>query len=132
MNLNKVLLAGHVGSVEVKQFETGRKLVQISLATTDGYKKGDTYQSKTEWHRIIMAIPALAEKAAEAIGKGDTIYVEGSITTNSWVTKDGTKKEIREISCTTYKMLKKAIAKDEKEWNQPNTHITNNKKEEQW
>jgi hypothetical protein len=29
-------------------------------------------------------------------------------------------------------MLKKAIAKDEKEWNQPNTHITNNKKEEQW
>lgn len=132
MNLNKVLLAGHVGSVEVKQFETGRKLVQISLATTDGYKKGDTYQSKTEWHRIIMAIPALAERASEAIGKGDTIYVEGSITSNSWTTKDGTKKEIKEIACTTYKMLKKAIGSEVKEWNQPETHITNNKKETQW
>jgi single-strand DNA-binding protein len=132
MNLNKVLLAGNVGSIEVKDYETGRKLVQLSLATVDSYKKNGEWVGKTEWHRVIISIQALAERAATSIGKGDTIYVEGSITTNSWVTKDGTKKELREISCTTYKMLRKAFAKDEKEWNQPNTHIANNKKEEKW
>lgn len=132
MNLNKVLLAGYVGSIETKVFGTGRKLVQISLATTDGYKKGDAYESKTEWHRVIIALPALAERASEAIGKGDTIYIEGSINSNSWTTKDGTKKEIKEISCTTYKMVRKSVINDVKEWNQPNTQITNNKNEEKW
>ena len=39
MNINKVILAGRVGTVEVKEFATGKIIVQISLATTDGYKK---------------------------------------------------------------------------------------------
>ena len=36
-SVNKVILLGSVGSVEVKE-----KLVQISLATTAGYKKKDS------------------------------------------------------------------------------------------
>ena len=82
-SLNKVCLLGNIGKVETKTFENGKKLVQVSLATSDGYKKGDKWEEKTEWHRCIFAIPALADRAA-SIQKGDKIYVEGSINTNSW------------------------------------------------
>lgn len=122
MNLNKVILAGRVGSVEVKQFENGNKLVQASLATTDGYKKGDKWENKTEWHRLIFAIPSLADRASN-IGKGDVIYVEGAINTNEWETKDGEKKQIKEISCTTFKTIAKASA-EKKEYNQPKTTVS--------
>lgn len=121
-SVNKVVLLGNVGGVEVKSFENGKKLVQLSLATSDGYKKGDKWEEKTEWHRCIFAIPALAERAA-GIQKGDKIYVEGSINTNSWTTKDGEKKEIKEISCTMFKTFVKAKT-DQKEFNQPKTTVT--------
>ena len=124
-SVNKVVLLGNVGGVEVKSFENGKKLVQLSLATSDGYKKGDKWEEKTEWHRCIFAIPALAERAA-GIQKGDKIYVEGSINTNSWTTKDGEKKEIKEISCTMFKTFVKAKT-EQKEFNQPKTTVTESK-----
>jgi len=122
MNINKVILAGRVGTVEVKEFETGRTVVQVSLATTDGYKKKDEWVNTTEWHRLIFAIPSLAERA-KAIGKGDVIYVEGSINTNEWTTKEGEKKQIKEISCTSFKTFAKAKG-EPKEFNQPKTTVS--------
>lgn len=124
-SVNKVVLLGNVGKTEVKEFENGKKLVQISLATSDGYKKGDKWEEKTEWHRCIFAIPALAERAS-SINKGDKIYVEGSINTNSWTTKEGEKKEIKEISCTMFKTFSKAKT-EEKEFHQPKTTVTQSK-----
>jgi len=122
MNINKVILAGRVGTVEVKEFATGKIIVQISLATTDGYKKNDEWVNTTEWHRLIFAMPNLAEKA-KGIGKGDVIYVEGSINTNEWTTKEGEKKQIKEISCTSFKTFAKAKALP-KEFNQPKTTVS--------
>lgn len=109
-SLNKVLLIGNVGNKEVRDLQNGNKIVQLSLATTSGYKKADgSWENKTEWHRCIFAIPALAEKAA-LINKGDKIYIEGSINTNSWTTKEGEKKEVKEISCTMFTTFQKATS----------------------
>jgi len=83
------------------------------LATSTRYKKPDgNWDDKTEWHRCIFVIPALAERAV-SINKGDKIYVEGSISTNAWVTKEGEKREMKEISCTTFTTFAKAVSKDE-------------------
>ena len=121
-SVNKVTLLGNVGNIEVKSFDNGKKLVQLSLATSDGYKKNDEWVEKTEWHRCIFAIPALADRAA-SIQKGDKIYVEGSISTNAWTTKDGEKKEIKEISCTMFKTFSRAKTA-EQEYNQPKTTVS--------
>lgn len=109
--INKVVLLGNVGNTETRDLDGGKKIVQISIATSDGYKKGDEFIDKTEWHRCIFAIPALAERAS-TIKKGDKVYVEGSISTNSWTTKEGEKKEIKEISCTTLKVFSRAEKAD--------------------
>jgi len=111
-SLNKVLLIGNVGNKEVKDLQNGSKLVQLSLATSSRYKKPDgEWDNKTEWHRCIFIIPALAERAA-SISKGDKIYGEGSISTNAWVTKEGEKKEMKEILCTSFTTFAKAQEKE--------------------
>ena len=106
-SMNKVILIGNVGSVEVKEFGEGKFLVQISVATSSGYKKKDgEYENITEWHRCIFAIPALAERAK-------TIQVEGSIRTNKWTDKEsGDDRSSKEISATFYSTFRKA-KKDE-------------------
>lgn len=119
-SINKVILLGSVGTVEFKK----EKVVQISLATSSGYKKKDSdeWVNKTEWHRLIFSLPGLVEKAKN-ISKGDSIYVEGSINTNSWTSKEGEKKEIKEIAVVTFMTMAKAKT-PEREYNQPKTTIT--------
>lgn len=108
--MNKVTLVGNVGSVEVKEYERDgqtKYIVQVSVATSDGYKKGDEWVNETEWHKCIFAIGNLAERA-KSIGKGDTIEVNGSIKSNNWTDKDGNKHKDKEIAATSFRTWRKA------------------------
>ena len=104
--INRVTLLGNVGNVEVKEFDNGRKLVQVSIATSESYKKGEEWVDKTEWHKSIFGIPNLAERATK-IQKGDKLYVEGAIQTNSWKDKEGNDRSIKEINCTMFRTFLK-------------------------
>lgn len=110
-SLNKVTLIGNVGNIEIKEYEKGgekKPLVQVSLATSDGYKdKNGEWQNNTEWHKCVFAIPSLAERA-KSIGKGDSIMVEGSIKTNKWADKEGNENSYKEIAVVSYKTWRKA------------------------
>lgn len=107
-SINSVLLLGNVGSAEVKEFGEGKCLVQVSVATTSGYKKKDgDYVNITEWHKCIFAIPNLAERA-KGIQVGDTIEVRGSIKTNKWEDKEGNERSTKEISATHYTTHRRA------------------------
>jgi single-stranded DNA-binding protein len=50
--------------------------------------------------------------------------VEGSISTNAWTTKDGEKKEYKEISCTIFKTFARANKDGAKDFNQPKTSVS--------
>jgi single-strand DNA-binding protein len=105
MSVNKVMLLGNVGSIDVKSFDNGGKIVNISVATSDSYKKGEEWINKTEWHKCFCGIPAIVERA-ERINKGDMVHVEGSIVTRTWE-KDGEKRESKEISFNSIKVISK-------------------------
>ena len=113
MSVNKVILLGNVGSVDIKSFDNGGKIVNISVATSESYKKGDEWVNKTEWHRCSCGIPAVVERA-DRINKGDMVYLEGSIVTRSWE-KDGEKKESKEISFNTIRVINKNNKEDQSE-----------------
>jgi single-strand DNA-binding protein len=102
--INKVILLGNVGNVEVKTFDGGGKIVNINLATSESYKKGDEYVDKTEWHRCVFSMPSIIERA-EKINKGDKIYVEGTIQTKTWTSKEGENKESKDIFCVSLKVM---------------------------
>lgn len=117
MSVNKVILLGNVGSVDIKSFDNGGKIVNISVATTESYKKGDEWINKTEWHRCSCGIPAIVERA-DRINKGDMVYLEGTIVTRSWE-KDGEKRDAKEISFNTIRVINKNAKSDEVEGTAP-------------
>jgi single-strand DNA-binding protein len=111
MSVNKVILLGNVGSIDVKTFDNGGKIVNISVATTESYKKGEEWINKTEWHRCSCGIPAVVERA-DRINKGDMVYVEGSIVTRTWE-KDGEKRESKEVSFNSIRVINKNKSEEE-------------------
>jgi len=113
MSVNKVMLLGNVGSVDFRSFDNGGKIVNISVATSESYKKGEEWINKTEWHRCSCGIPSVVERA-ERINKGDMVSIEGSIVTRTWE-KDGEKKESKEISFDKIKVISKNTKSDESE-----------------
>lgn len=111
MSVNKVILLGNVGSIDIKSFDNGGKIVNISVATTESYKKGEEWINKTEWHRCSCGIPAVVERA-DRINKGDMVYVEGSIVTRTWE-KDGEKRESKEVSFNSIRVISKNTKSEE-------------------
>ena len=110
-SINKVILLGNIGSIDVKSFDNGGKIVNISVATTESYKKGEEWINKTEWHRCSCGIPAVVERA-DRINKGDMVYIEGSIVTRTWE-KEGEKKESKEVSFNNIRVISKNTKSEE-------------------
>lgn len=104
--INKVILIGNLGKdPEVKTLESGAKVANFSLATSESYKGKDGQRvTQTEWHNIVLW-RGLAEVAEQYLKKGNQVYIEGKIRSRSWEDKDGNKKYITEIQGDNLTML---------------------------
>ncbi|MDR1793434.1 MAG: single-stranded DNA-binding protein [Bacteroidales bacterium] len=105
--INKVILVGNLGKdPEVKAFESGVKVAQFTLATTENYKDKNTGERKevTEWHNIVCW-RGLAEVAERYLAKGRQIYVEGKLRTRSWDDTNGVKHYVTEVVADNFIML---------------------------
>jgi single-strand DNA-binding protein len=107
MNLNKAELIGNlVGDPAAKKLPSGQSLVRFRLATNSDWKsaKSKEAQQRAEYHELI-AFGKLADVAAKYLKKGDKVYVDGRLTTNSWQGKDGAKHSRTEIVLQNLIML---------------------------
>lgn len=98
-SVNKVILIGNLGKdPEVKYTPQGTAVAKFSLATNERFKdKSGEWQDRTEWHNI-TCWARLAEIAGEYLKKGRTVYIEGSLRTDSWEDKQtGQKKYMTNI-----------------------------------
>ncbi|HLI62992.1 MAG TPA: single-stranded DNA-binding protein [Terriglobales bacterium] len=95
-SVNKVILIGNLGKdPEIKYTPSGMAVAHFSLATNDRVKDKDgNWTDRTEWHNIVL-FDRKAEVAGEYLKKGRTVYIEGSIRTNSWDDKDTGQKKYR-------------------------------------
>jgi single stranded DNA-binding protein len=111
--VNKVILIGNVGSVDVKEFDNGGKIVNLSIATSEGYKKDGEWVNITEWHRCSSGIPSIVERASK-VSKGDVLYIEGSLKTRKWTSKEGEERETKEVNFVSMRTITKrdAISND--------------------
>jgi single-strand DNA-binding protein len=95
---NTVQLIGNVGNdPEIKTFDGGKKLANITLATNDSYKndKGEKVE-QTEWHKVV-AWGKTADIIEKYVTKGLQIAVEGKLTHRSYDDKNGEKRYITEV-----------------------------------
>ena len=105
VSLNKVTLIGNVGKEpEIRLTQEGKEIVTFPLATTENWKDKNSGErrEKTEWHRIVVFIPALVNIIKNYINKGTRVYIEGSLQTREWNDQTGIKKYTTEIVLQTY------------------------------
>jgi single-strand DNA-binding protein len=99
-SINKVTLVGNIGTEpEVKTFQNGNKVVNLSLATSERWKDKESGEMKTntEWHRVVIFNPILADIAEKYIKKGSKVYLEGQLQTRKWQDNSGVDKYTTEI-----------------------------------
>ena len=104
-SVNKVILVGNLGKdPEIKNLDSGSKVVNFSVATSESFKdKSGNKQTTTEWHNVVFW-GKLADIAETYLKKGSKIYLEGKIKTRSWE-QDGVKKYATDIVGTSLTML---------------------------
>jgi single-strand DNA-binding protein len=103
--LNSVTLVGLVGSdPEQRQAKgNGLKFTVLSVATQRAWKNtNDEWSSKTEWHRIAIFRPRLAEYVATAIKKGSHVLVEGSLVSSIYERPNGKSKKSATTKITSW------------------------------
>ena len=106
-SVNRVTLIGNAGrDPEMRTFQNGDKVTNLSIATTEKWKDKASGEMKeaTEWHRLVFN-GRMAEIAEQYVKKGSSIYVEGSIKTRKWTDKDGAEKFATEIRVIDLKLL---------------------------
>jgi single-strand DNA-binding protein len=103
--INKVTLLGHLGKDPiVRRTEAGVPVATFSMATSETYKDKDgNKQTKTEWHNIVVW-RGLAEVAEKYLKKGSLLYLEGKMTTRSYVV-DNITRYTTEIVAENFQML---------------------------
>ena len=107
MSVNKVILVGNLGNdPEVKQFENGGMIANVSIATSERWTDRNTGERKehTEWHRVVFN-NKLAEIAQQYLRKGSQVYIEGSIHTRKWQDNQGIERYSTEIRANQMQML---------------------------
>ena len=108
MSVNKVILIGNVGKdPEVRHLDRNMAVANIALATTErGYtlQNGTQVPERTEWHNVVLW-GGLAEVAEKYVHKGDRIYIEGKIRTNTYEDQNGIRRYRTEILAESMEML---------------------------
>ncbi|MCA0231682.1 single-stranded DNA-binding protein [Runella limosa] len=104
--VNKVILLGNLGSdPEVRHLENGSAVARFNIATSESYtnRSGERVE-QTEWHRIELW-DNLAKIAEQYLRKGNTVYIEGKLRTETWVDKEGKQREGKTVRGTTLTLV---------------------------
>jgi single-strand DNA-binding protein len=87
MYLNSATVVGFVGAdPEQRQTKSnGAKFTVLSVATQRSWKNAqDEWSSKTEWHRVCVFSPRLADYVLQSIEKGSHVFIEGSLISSTY------------------------------------------------
>ena len=105
-SVNKVILVGNLGrDPEVRTSQDGSKIVNLNIATSESWKDRGTGErkEKTEWHRVVIFNPNLADIAERYLKKGSSVYIEGALQTRKWTDQSGQEKYSTEVVIGRFK-----------------------------
>ncbi len=104
-SVNKVILVGNLGNdPDVRTMQSGDKVVNLSIATSESWKDKATGERKenTQWHRVVVFNQGLVNVCENYLKKGSKLYIEGQLETRSWE-QDGQKKYTTEVVLRPYR-----------------------------
>jgi single-strand DNA-binding protein len=96
--VNKVILLGNVGAIEVRRTQDGRPIVNMRLATSESWKTKDgERKERTDWHSVVIFSEGLCKVAEQYLRKGSKLYIEGQLQTRKWKDADGSDRYSTEV-----------------------------------
>lgn len=106
---NKVQLIGNLGNApEVRNTESGKKLVRFSIATNESYRNASGEKvTETQWHNVV-AWGKVAEIAEKYLAKGSEVAIEGKLMNRNYTDKEGNKKYVTEVQVNELLLMGKA------------------------
>jgi single-strand DNA-binding protein len=99
-SVNKVILVGNLGrDPEIRSFQNGGRVANLSLATSESWKDRTTGErkEKTEWHRVAIFNDRLVEVVEKYLKKGSKVYIEGQLETRKWTDQSGAERYTTEV-----------------------------------
>jgi len=133
--LNSVTIIGFVGAdPEQRQARNnnGSKFTVLSVATQRSWKNAqDEWSSKTEWHRVCIFRPRLAEYVATAIKKGSHVLVEGSLISTAYERGNGKGKKAKTTKQTFWCIRADVVRKLDRGEPEPETVVSGSNAAEQ-
>lgn len=105
-SVNKVILVGNLGNdPEVRAMQSGDKVVNLSVATSESWKDKATGERKenTQWHRVVIFNQGLVNVCQNYLKKGSKVYIEGQLETRKWTDQSGVEKYSTEVVLRPYR-----------------------------
>lgn len=105
-SVNKVILVGNLGrDPEVRTFQNGGRVANLSLATSKSWKDKNSGERKerTEWHRVVVFNEGLVGVCERFLKKGSKVYLEGQLETRKWQDQTGEDRYATEIVLRPYR-----------------------------
>jgi single stranded DNA-binding protein len=97
----------------------------FSLATQRSWKNtDDEWSSKTEWHRVVVSRPLLAERVAATIKKGAHVRVEGSLVSSTYEQPNGKGKKSKTTKLTSWSIRADVVRKLDRNEQEPQTRLS--------
>lgn len=99
-SVNKVTILGNLGrDVEVRNFQSGGKVANLRIATSETWKDRNTGErrEKTEWHSVAVFNEGLVRVCEQYLRKGSKVYIEGQLQTRKWQDQNGQDRYSTEI-----------------------------------
>jgi single-strand DNA-binding protein len=95
---NRVMLLGNLGAdPELRFTQGGQAVLNLRIATTESYlDKDKVRRERTDWHNVVVW-GKRGEALAKILGKGSSLFIEGSLRTSSYDDRDGNKRYKTEI-----------------------------------
>lgn len=105
-SVNKVVLVGNLGhDPEVRNTQSGSKIVNLAIATSDTWNDRNTGErrDRTEWHRVVIFNERVGDVAERYLHKGSKVYIEGELRTRKWTDQKGVEKYTTEVVIAQYR-----------------------------
>ena len=106
--INKAYVMGNLGhDVELRKMTNGTSVVNLRVATNRQWQDSKGQQKEeTEWHNVVT-FGRQADLAADYLGKGSQVFVEGRMRTRQYQDRGGQQRSVTEIIATDIHYLSK-------------------------
>lgn len=106
-SFNQLILLGNVGGIEIKTFQDGGKVANVTLATNKQWsdRNGEKH-TDTQWHRVVIG-GNLADVVDKYVKKGDPLHIVGEMTYRKYTGKDGAEHSIPEVRVSALQLFPK-------------------------